>query len=154
MKILLAADFISLNINLPLSKVFSFEDSEITCTDCFLYEVNCRSYIITLALKILSFLHNLSFSDVFLRILLYLLLRCKNYGLSDECARSSRNWFTRGCVWLLILFPSIVNYFPSHFELLHVFVLWDAIGLEGDNLVPFCFVAHNLPNTWIKWMKI
>jgi len=47
MKILLAAGSLSLNINLPLSRLFSFEDSEITCTDCFLYGVNCWSSIIT-----------------------------------------------------------------------------------------------------------
>ena len=39
MKFLLAAGSISLKINLPLSRLFSFEDSEITCTDCLLYGV-------------------------------------------------------------------------------------------------------------------
>ena len=51
-------------------------------------------------------------------------------------------------------FPSIVNCFPTHFDLYHFYVLGNAISLEGDNLVTFRFVSHYLPNTWNKWMKI
>ena len=89
MKILLAAGFISLNINLPLSHLFSFEDSETTFTDCFLYEVGCRSSTIPVAMKTLRFQHILPFSNVSLRNSLHL-LRCKNYDLGADCARSSR----------------------------------------------------------------
>ena len=39
MKIFQATGSISLNINLPLSRIFSFEDSEMTCTDCFYMEL-------------------------------------------------------------------------------------------------------------------
>ena len=61
----LAGSF-SLKINLPLSRLFSFEDSENTCTAT-----------LPVALKILRFQHIMSFSYISLRISLYLLYVAK-----------------------------------------------------------------------------
>ena len=96
----------------------------------FLFGINCKLSIITRRIENLWILAYLAIFDASLRISLYLLLRCKSYGLRADCARSYMNRLNIGCAWLLELCPSIVKCYPIHFELFHIFVSGDASGLR------------------------
>ena len=147
MKTLLAACSSSLEINLSLSRCFSFESFEITCLNYFIYGVNLRSSTTTRRMKILRFHHLL---PVFLRFsadfapssssLLKLWTWC---GLSAFYLEYVYKWF------YLILNPilSILNCFPTHVEPFHNFLIGVASSFESENLVPPRLLDHNLPNT-------
>ena len=154
MKILMAARSVSLNINFPLSRCFCFVSSKIKCLDCFIYGANCRSLKTTVRIEYLRFNYLMHFFDASVPISLRLLIRFRNYGLGAVCAHSARNFFTRGCTWLLKLIPSILNRFSTHVEPFHNLLIGHGSSLEGDNLAPLRLVCHNLPITWKNWMKI
>ena len=62
----------------------------------------------------------------------------------------SRDRFTRGCAWLLKLFPNTLNRFPTPFELLQNLLIHDSNIHGGKNPITLRLFSHNLIITWLK----